>query len=28
MIFRNLVETGSAGSGVYTRVFIARSLRG
>jgi 2-polyprenyl-3-methyl-5-hydroxy-6-metoxy-1,4-benzoquinol methylase len=28
MIFRNLVETGSAGSGVHTRVFIARSLRG
>jgi len=25
--FRNLVETGSAGSRVFTRVFIARSLR-
>lgn len=26
--FRNLVETGSTGNRVFTRVFIARSLRG
>jgi 2-polyprenyl-3-methyl-5-hydroxy-6-metoxy-1,4-benzoquinol methylase len=25
--FRNLVETGSTGSGVFTRVFIARGMR-
>ena len=27
MVFRNLVETGTPGSGVHTRVFIARCLR-
>jgi 2-polyprenyl-3-methyl-5-hydroxy-6-metoxy-1,4-benzoquinol methylase len=27
VMFRNMVETGSAGSGIYTRVFIARCLR-